>query len=114
MRDGDRLNRGPYLHIFFDGRAALQIPIKAGATHLGQLTHPLDTEAALQRHHFLVRGVNYFCDRQKYPLSPRTARRSHRRTDLVGELRPPASRAVYEGAGGNARAVPAERTSRAA
>src|SRR3974377_2362302 len=52
MFDGDRLNRGPYFHGLFVRETLLQRPIKAGSAHGGQLTHPLDTQATLQRHHF--------------------------------------------------------------
>src|SRR6185369_13309127 len=38
--------------LFFDGQTLLQRAIEAGATYLGQLTHPFNTQAALQRHHF--------------------------------------------------------------
>src|SRR5260221_6184339 len=60
MLDRDRLNRGPHLHILLDGRAGLEMPITAGATDLRQLTHPLDAQVALQRHHFLDLVVDAF------------------------------------------------------
>src|SRR5678815_5252931 len=48
----DLLNGGPHLHLFFDRYTLLQRAIEADATYLGQLTHPFNTQAALQRHHF--------------------------------------------------------------
>src|SRR4026209_1880253 len=60
MLDGDRLNRGPDLHILQDGLDSLEMAIKSGATDLRQLTHSLDAEAALQRHHFLDLVVDAF------------------------------------------------------
>ena len=60
MLDGDRLNRGPHLHLFLDRRAVLQMPIKAGAADRRQLTHALDAETALQRHHSLDLVVDAF------------------------------------------------------
>jgi hypothetical protein len=60
MLDRDRLNRGPHLHILLRGPALLQRPIKPGATDLRELTHALDVEATLQRHHFLDLVVDAF------------------------------------------------------
>src|SRR5918995_1405997 len=60
MLDGDRLDHGPHLHLFLGRRAVLEMSIKSGATDLRQLTHPLDAEAALQRHHFLDLVVDAF------------------------------------------------------
>src|SRR5918997_3427329 len=51
MFQHDLLNRGPHFHLFFQGQTSLQRAIEAGATSLGQLTHPFDTHAALQGHH---------------------------------------------------------------
>jgi NAD(P)-dependent dehydrogenase (short-subunit alcohol dehydrogenase family) len=56
----DRFDRGPHLHFLLGRRAALQRPTESGATHLRQLTHPLDAETALQRHHFLDLVVDAF------------------------------------------------------
>jgi hypothetical protein len=39
-------------HLFFHWQTFLQRAIEASATDLGQLTHPFNTQAALQRHHF--------------------------------------------------------------
>src|SRR6185369_8183599 len=52
MFQHDLLNGGPHFHLFFDRQTFLQRAIKASATYLGQLTHPFDTQVALQRHHF--------------------------------------------------------------
>src|SRR5215472_13080968 len=52
MLQNDRLNCGSHFHLFFHRPAFLQRSIETRPTHLGQLTHPLDTQAALQRHHF--------------------------------------------------------------
>src|SRR6185295_5649638 len=52
MFEHDLLNGGPHFHLFFDGQTFLQRAIEAGPTYLGQLTHPFNTQAALQRHHF--------------------------------------------------------------
>src|SRR5262245_61502973 len=52
MFQHDLLNGGPHFHLFFDRQTFLQRTIEAGATYLGQLTHPFNTQAALQRHHF--------------------------------------------------------------
>src|ERR1051326_2149903 len=48
----DLLNGGLHFNLFFDRQTLLQRAIEAGATNLGQLTHPFNTQAALQRHHF--------------------------------------------------------------
>src|SRR5690349_989345 len=52
MLQHDLLNRGPHFQLFFHGQPFLQRAIEAGATYPGQLTHPFNTQAALQRHHF--------------------------------------------------------------
>jgi hypothetical protein len=44
---------------------------RAGATYLGQLTHPFNTQAALQRHHFPDLVVDAFA-----PESPLCCRRA--------------------------------------
>src|SRR5258706_1428715 len=50
--DKDLLNRRAHLHLVVVCGSFLQRAIKASLADLGQLTHPLDTEVALQRHHF--------------------------------------------------------------
>jgi hypothetical protein len=45
MFQHDLLNGGPHFHLFFHGQTFLQRAIEAGATYLGQLTHPFDTQA---------------------------------------------------------------------
>src|ERR1041384_4984528 len=52
MRQHNLLNRSPDFHFFLHRLLLLQGAIEASATYLGQLTHPFDTQAALQRHHF--------------------------------------------------------------
>src|ERR671910_2463550 len=71
MLDGDRLDQRPHLHRFLGRRTVLQMPIKAGAADLRQLTHTLDTETALHRHHFFDLVVDAFA-----PDSPLRWRRA--------------------------------------
>ena len=52
MLQHDLLDRRPHFHLFFHRLPLLQRPVEARPAHLGQLTHPLDTQAALHRHHF--------------------------------------------------------------
>jgi hypothetical protein len=52
MFQGDLLNRRAYLRFFLGRSPLLQRSVKARATDTGQLTHALDTQTALQRHHF--------------------------------------------------------------
>src|SRR6185369_3511219 len=52
MFQHDLLNGGPHFHLFFHWQTFLQRAVEASATDLGQLTHPFNTQAALQRHHF--------------------------------------------------------------
>src|SRR5215469_7005942 len=49
----DLLDCGPYLHALFQRNLLLQGAVEAGPANPGQLTHALDTQAALHRHHFL-------------------------------------------------------------
>src|ERR1700756_1250462 len=51
MFDGDLLNGRSYLHVFLDSGLFLQGPVEPRSTHLGRVTHPLDTHAALHWHH---------------------------------------------------------------
>src|ERR1044072_7949604 len=51
MLEHNLLNYSPYFHLFLQRLLRLQGAIEASATYLGQLTHPFDTQAALQRHH---------------------------------------------------------------
>jgi len=71
MFDGNLLNRRPHFHLFLDRPLFSQGPVEAGSADSGQFTHPLDTQAALQGHHFadlLVDAVS--------PESPRFWRRA--------------------------------------
>src|SRR5512134_1527004 len=56
--DGDSLNGRPHRHLFFSGLVRLQRPIESRSAHLGQLTHPLDPQSALPRHHVPDLGVD--------------------------------------------------------
>src|SRR5262249_1982058 len=58
MLECDLLNRGPHLHRFILWLLLLQGPVEAGPAHRRQLTHPLDTQAALHRHHVPDVGVD--------------------------------------------------------
>ncbi len=49
--DGDPLNGRPHVHVFVHGLVLLQRPVESRPAHLGQLTHPLDPQSALPRHH---------------------------------------------------------------
>jgi hypothetical protein len=48
----DLLNRGSHFHLRLHRLWFLQPAVEACPVHLGQLTHALDRQAALQRHHF--------------------------------------------------------------
>ena len=48
----DLPNRGSHFHVSFHWLRFLQPAVEACPAHLGQLTHALDRQAALQRHHF--------------------------------------------------------------
>src|ERR1044072_6098961 len=52
MFQRDLLHGRLHFHLFFHWHTFLQREIEAGATVLGQFTHPFNTQAALQRHHF--------------------------------------------------------------
>src|ERR1700740_1885131 len=52
MLQGDLLNRRPHLCLFLSWSLLLQRSVEARSTDAGQLTHALDTQAALQGHHF--------------------------------------------------------------
>jgi len=45
------LDGGTYLHLFFSGGRLLEGAIKARPANLRQVTHALDTQATLHRHH---------------------------------------------------------------
>src|SRR5579871_128367 len=47
----DLLDCRSYLHVFLDWDLLLQRPIEPCSTYLGQVTHALDTRAALHWHH---------------------------------------------------------------
>src|SRR5436853_3843052 len=58
MGDGDLLNDRPHGHLFFYGLVRLQRPIETRPADLRQLTHPLDAQRALPRHHVPDVGVD--------------------------------------------------------
>src|SRR5437879_5523976 len=60
MFQHDLLNGRSQFHVFFDRSSLLQGTIKSCPAHLRQLTHSLDTHAALQRHHFSDLVVDAF------------------------------------------------------
>jgi hypothetical protein len=52
MFQRDLLNRRSHFHLFLHRLRFLQPPVEACPAHLSQLTHALDVQATLQRHHF--------------------------------------------------------------
>src|SRR6185369_3713180 len=52
MLQHDLLNRRPHFHLFLLRLLLLQRAIETSPTYLGQVAHPFNTQAALQRHHF--------------------------------------------------------------
>src|SRR5687768_4608029 len=48
----DLLNSGPQRHLLLLWFLFLPVTIKSSPAHLGQLTHPFNTQPALQAHHF--------------------------------------------------------------
>src|ERR1043166_2794383 len=67
----DLLNGGLHFNLFFDRQTLLQRAIEASPTYLNQLTHPFNTQAALQRHHFPDLVVDAFA-----PVTSRCWRRA--------------------------------------
>src|SRR5262250_2518634 len=53
MFQHDLLDGRSQFHVFFDRGFVLQETVKSRPAYLRQLTHSLDTRAALHRHHFL-------------------------------------------------------------
>src|SRR5262249_40536414 len=51
MRQGNLLNRSAYLHVLFLRVVLHKRAVNARPAHPGQLTHPLDAQSALRRHH---------------------------------------------------------------
>jgi len=56
----DLLNRRSHFHLLLDGPLFLQRAIETCSTYRYQLTHALDTQAALPRHHFPDLVVDVF------------------------------------------------------
>src|SRR3989442_2667540 len=52
MSQSNLLNGRLHFHLLLDRLLLPQGPVEAGPANAGQLTHALDTQAALQRHHF--------------------------------------------------------------
>src|SRR6185503_18839565 len=71
MFQEDLLNGRPQLHLSLLRLLFLKRAIKPGPTHLGQLTHPFNTQTALQAHHFPDLVVDALS-----PLSPLACRRA--------------------------------------
>jgi len=70
MLHDDRLNRRSQRHLLFSLPPSLQVTIKPSPAYPRQLTHPLDTQVALQRHpcsYFVVDALSpgrKFCRRR--------------------------------------------------
>ena len=72
MCDGDLLNEcRPHRHLFFYGLVRLQRPIEPRPADLRQITHPLDTQRALPRHHVPDVGVDACAPACSAPLASR-------------------------------------------
>src|SRR5215472_10114139 len=79
MFHGNLLDEGSHLGFFFDWSLLFQRSIETSTTDRSQLTHALDTQAALQKHYFSDlpisslrrRRASIFC---KAPLKKSTSR----------------------------------------